>query len=92
MGIKTEMEEHGMDRAEATKTAKDHLREHPNYYSKMKSMGLNDGGQLSFFELGGGLDVSKKDEMYEEMENFIVGYIESKYPPFKHYATAKSET
>jgi hypothetical protein len=53
MGIKTEMEEHGMSKSEATKTAKDHLREHPNYYSKMKKAGLEDGGQLELFAKGG---------------------------------------
>jgi len=49
-GIKTEMEEHGMDKAEATKTAKDHLRENPRYYSIMKKVGLEDGGQLEIFK------------------------------------------
>jgi len=50
MGIKTEMEEHGMSKSEATKTAKDHLREHPNYYSKMKKAGLEHGGAVEFFD------------------------------------------
>jgi hypothetical protein len=53
MGIETEMKEHGMSKAEATKTAKDHLRENPNYYSKMKAAGLEDGGQLELFAKGG---------------------------------------
>lgn len=53
MGIETEMKEHGMSEAEATKTAKDHLREHPNYYTKMKKAGLEDGGELTLFAKGG---------------------------------------
>lgn len=53
MGIKTEMEEHGMSKSEATKTAKDHLRENPNYYTKMKEAGLEYGGQLELFKKGG---------------------------------------
>jgi DNA topoisomerase-1 len=32
-GIEEEMREHGMDEAEARKTAMDHLRENPHYYS-----------------------------------------------------------
>jgi hypothetical protein len=50
MGIKTEMEEHGMGKAEATKTAKDHLRENSKYYSKMKAAGLEHGGSVEFFD------------------------------------------
>jgi hypothetical protein len=46
MGIKTEMKEHGMSKKEATKTAKDHLKEHSNYYTKMKSVGLKKGGAV----------------------------------------------
>ena len=38
LGIKEEMEEHGMDVTKATKTAKDHLREDPKYYSKLKKV------------------------------------------------------
>jgi hypothetical protein len=53
MGIETEMKEHGMSKAEATKTAKDHLSENPNYYSKMKKAGLEEGGQLTLFAKGG---------------------------------------
>lgn len=53
MGIETEMKEHGMSKAEATKTAKDHLRENPNYYTKMKKAGLEDGGELTLFAKGG---------------------------------------
>jgi hypothetical protein len=53
MGIETEMKEHGMSKAEATKTAKDHLRENPNYYTKMKKAGLEDGGELTLFAEGG---------------------------------------
>lgn len=33
-GIKCEMEEHGMEEAEATKIATDHLKEDPLYYAK----------------------------------------------------------
>lgn len=35
-GTRTEMEEHGMSADKARKTAKDHLREDPKYYTKMK--------------------------------------------------------
>ena len=31
IGIKKEMTEHGMSKEEATKTAKDHLKENPHY-------------------------------------------------------------
>jgi hypothetical protein len=41
-GIKKEMEEHGMSHEEATKTAKDHLKENPHYYSIADSVGLED--------------------------------------------------
>lgn len=40
MGIKDEMEEHGMDRETATKTALDHLVKYPTYYSRLKKAGL----------------------------------------------------
>jgi len=42
MGIKKEMEEHGMSEEQATKTAKDHLKENPKYYSIATSVGLED--------------------------------------------------
>lgn len=35
-GIQCEMEEHGMDEEEATKTAMEHLAEDPKYYSKLE--------------------------------------------------------
>lgn len=35
MGIKVELE-HGMDKPQAEKIAKDHLRENPTYYSDLK--------------------------------------------------------
>lgn len=41
-GIQKEMEEHGMSEEEATKTAKDHLKENPHYYSIADSVGLED--------------------------------------------------
>jgi len=41
-GIKKEMEEHGMSLEKATKTAKDHLKENPHYYSIAQSVGLED--------------------------------------------------
>jgi len=45
-GIRTEMKEHGMSRAEATKTANDHLKEDSKYYTKMAKIGLKDGGKI----------------------------------------------
>lgn len=45
-GIRTEMKEHGMSRAEATKTANDHLKEDAKYYTKMAKIGLKDGGKI----------------------------------------------
>jgi len=46
MGIKKEMEEHGMSEQEATKTAKDHLKENPKYYSIASNVGLEDESAL----------------------------------------------
>ena len=40
MGIKDEME-HTDDPKESEKIAKDHLRKHPNYYSRLKKCGLS---------------------------------------------------
>jgi len=37
-GIKCEMEEHGMSDAEAERTAKEHIQEDPEYYSKLEGM------------------------------------------------------
>lgn len=45
-GIEKEMSEHGMNREEATKTAKDHLKENPRYYSVAQSVGLEDEEML----------------------------------------------
>ncbi len=45
MGIETEKREHGMNDAEAKKTAEDHLRENPQYYSKSKAAGLAKHGK-----------------------------------------------
>jgi hypothetical protein len=42
MGIKKEMEEHGMSYAKAKKTAADHLKENPHYYTVAASVGLED--------------------------------------------------
>lgn len=39
-GIKNEMSEHGMSKKEATKTAKDHLKENPKYYTLMAKAGI----------------------------------------------------
>jgi len=76
MGIKTEMKEHGMDKAEATKTAKDHLRENPRYYSIMKKVGLEDGGQIELFEQGG----ATFDEKVRAIKRNLVGKkVPSKY-------------
>jgi hypothetical protein len=87
IGIKTEMKEHGMDKAEATKTAKDHLRENPRYYSIMKKVGLEDGGQLESFK-----KKSTWDDNYEKIENHIKNYVETNYPPYKHLSTNRSST
>ena len=46
MGIKQEMKEHGMSKKEATKTAKDHLKEDDYYYTKLKEAGLEKGGEV----------------------------------------------
>jgi hypothetical protein len=37
-GIECEMTEHGMSEEEATKTAQDHLKEDPEYYTKLEEM------------------------------------------------------
>jgi hypothetical protein len=42
MGIKKEMTEHGMSEQKARKTAMDHLRENPHYYSIASGVGLED--------------------------------------------------
>lgn len=47
MGTKNEMEEHGMNFVDAEKTANDHLKEDKHYYSKMKYVGLAQGGEVS---------------------------------------------
>lgn len=46
MGIKKEMKEHGMSHEEARKTASDHLKENPHYYSIAHKVGLADGGKI----------------------------------------------
>jgi hypothetical protein len=42
LGIRKETEEHGMSREQATKTAKDHLKENPHYYTLADKAGLED--------------------------------------------------
>jgi hypothetical protein len=42
LGIKDETGEHGMSKKQAKKTAIDHLRKNKNYYSKLKSIGLEE--------------------------------------------------
>ncbi len=42
VGIEKEMKEHGMSHEEALRTAKDHLKENPHYYSIADSVGLED--------------------------------------------------
>jgi hypothetical protein len=42
IGAKHEKEEHGLSDEMAMKIASDHLREHPNYYSKMAKCGLDE--------------------------------------------------
>jgi hypothetical protein len=51
MGIRTEKKEHGMTKAKATQTAKDHLDEDSHYYTKMKAAGLAEGGELGKINL-----------------------------------------
>lgn len=76
MGIKTEMQEHGMSKAEATKTAKEHLRENPKYYSIMKKVGLEDGGQLELFAKGG---ATFDDKVRAIKRNLVGKKVPSKY-------------
>lgn len=38
MGIKVEKEEHNKSKKEAEEIAKDHLREHPKYYTYLRRM------------------------------------------------------
>lgn len=42
MGSEEESKEHGMSKAEAKKTAKDHLKKNKHYYSIMKKVGLEE--------------------------------------------------
>lgn len=42
LGIKKEQHEHGMSYEEARKTALDHLRERPDYYSVAEEAGLEE--------------------------------------------------
>jgi hypothetical protein len=42
LGIKDETGEHGMSKKQAAKTAIDHLKKNKNYYSKLKSIGLEE--------------------------------------------------
>ena len=46
MGMKDEMEEHGMTKDEAKKTAKDHLKKNKRYYSIMKKVGLEEAKKM----------------------------------------------
>lgn len=46
MGAKEEREEHGMSKAEAKKTAKDHLKKNKKYYSIMKKAGLEEAKKM----------------------------------------------
>lgn len=41
-GIKDEAGEHGMSKSQAKKTAKDHLKKDPKYYSKLDKIGLEE--------------------------------------------------
>lgn len=40
IGTAHEMAEHGLDMKMGAKIASDHLKEHPDYYSKLKQVGL----------------------------------------------------
>ena len=48
MGIEKESSEHGMSREEARKTALDHLKERPDYYSVADKAGLEEEGMLEW--------------------------------------------
>jgi hypothetical protein len=50
LGIEDEKEEHGMSDKEAEKTSLDHLKKHPNYYSKLNKAGLDE--EIPKFEDG----------------------------------------
>lgn len=65
MGTKNEMEEHGMSFVDAEKTANDHLKEDKHYYSKMKYIGLAEGGEVSNFgKKGTGFDAPQYSNMF----------------------------
>lgn len=55
-GINKEMTEHGMSEQEARKTAIDHLKERPDYYSVAEKAGLEQENMLewndSIFKIG----------------------------------------
>jgi hypothetical protein len=57
LGIEKESSEHGMSTEEARKTAIDHLKERPDYYSKAEEAGLEQEGlkeiKLTTGRLGG---------------------------------------
>jgi len=48
MGIEKEMSEHGMSHEEAHKTALDHLKERPDYYSVAEKAGLEEEEMLEW--------------------------------------------
>lgn len=48
LGIEKESSEHGMSPEEARKTAIDHLKERPDYYSQAEKAGLEEEGMLEW--------------------------------------------
>ena len=50
MGIEKESTEHGMSYEEARKTALDHLKERPDYYSVADKAGLEEEGLVEWYD------------------------------------------
>ncbi len=80
-GIKCEMEEHGMDEMEATKTAKEHLAEDPEYYTKLEEMESSGESEAAESEdsFGGG---ETEDEGEKEMPGISISVLARKKKPF----------
>lgn len=50
LGIEKESSEHGMSKEEARKTALDHLKERPDYYSVAEKAGLEEEGMVEWHD------------------------------------------
>ena len=61
MGAPIEAEEHNVSRKKGTKIAKDHLKEHKDYYTKLKAAGL---------EMGGRPEPEVESDSYEALEEY----------------------